>query len=79
VPPEALDTLAESLAGTFPGCEDAPTLRDCVGGTGFGDVSYTTRAAATIDLIVGFGHTIYPVDFRTAAQLERDRADNAAD
>jgi alkylmercury lyase len=24
VPPDALDTLAESLAGTFPGCEDAP-------------------------------------------------------
>jgi alkylmercury lyase len=24
VPPSALDTLAESLAGTFPGCEDAP-------------------------------------------------------
>jgi hypothetical protein len=47
--------------------------------TGFGDVSYATRATATIDLIVGFGHTIYPVDFRTAAQLERDRADNAAD
>jgi alkylmercury lyase len=24
VPPSELDTLAESLAGTFPGCEDAP-------------------------------------------------------
>jgi alkylmercury lyase len=24
VPPSALDTLAASLAGTFPGCEDAP-------------------------------------------------------
>jgi alkylmercury lyase len=24
VPPSALDTLAESLAATFPGCEDAP-------------------------------------------------------
>jgi alkylmercury lyase len=24
VPPDALDTLAESLAATFPGCEDAP-------------------------------------------------------
>ena len=24
MPPDALDTLAESLAGTFPGCEDAP-------------------------------------------------------
>jgi alkylmercury lyase len=24
VPPDALDVLADSLAGTFPGCEDAP-------------------------------------------------------
>ena len=24
MPPDALDTLAEALAGTFPGCEDAP-------------------------------------------------------
>lgn len=24
MPPSALDTLAESLAGTFPGCDDAP-------------------------------------------------------
>jgi alkylmercury lyase len=27
VPPDALDTLAESLAGTFPGCDDAPLAR----------------------------------------------------
>ncbi|MGH2949767.1 MAG: hypothetical protein ACRDPC_26495 [Solirubrobacteraceae bacterium] len=47
--------------------------------TGFGDVSYTTRATAEIDLLVGFGHTIYPVDFRTAAQLARDREENAAE
>jgi hypothetical protein len=47
--------------------------------TGFGDVPYTTRATADIDLIVGFGHTIYPADFRTGAQLERDRAENAAE
>jgi alkylmercury lyase len=27
VPPSALDTLAESLAGTFPACDDAPLAR----------------------------------------------------
>jgi alkylmercury lyase len=36
VPPRALDTLAEALAGTFPGCEDAPLaralLRELAGG-----------------------------------------------
>jgi hypothetical protein len=47
--------------------------------TGFGDAAYTTRATAEIDLLVGFGHTPLPTDFRTRAQLERDRAKNAAD
>lgn len=47
--------------------------------TGFGDVTYTTRATADVDVIVGFGHTIYPADFRTVSELERDRAENAAD
>lgn len=44
--------------------------------TGFGDVPYTTRATAELHLLVGFGHTIYPTDLRTAAQLARDRAEN---
>jgi len=47
--------------------------------TGFADVPYTTRATVEIDMIVGFGHTPLPADFRTAAQMERDRAENTAD
>lgn len=46
--------------------------------TGFSEIPYTTRATAEIELIVGFGHTPLPADFRTAAQVERDREQNAA-
>jgi hypothetical protein len=42
------------------------------------EIPYTTRATAEIELIVGFGHTPLPADFRTAAQVERDREQNAA-
>lgn len=56
--------------------EPAPLLE--VGNiTGFADVPYGTRATAEIDLIVGFGHTIYPTDYRTKAQLDRDVAATA--
>lgn len=44
--------------------------------TDFSQVPYTTRACAEIELLVGFGHTPYPADLRTAAQLARDRADD---
>jgi hypothetical protein len=44
--------------------------------TGFAEVPYTTRANVEIELPVGFGHTPYPADLRTAAQLARDRAEN---
>jgi hypothetical protein len=52
--------------------EPSPTLP--VGNiSGFADVSYTARADVEIDLLVGFGHTVYPSDYRTKAQMERDR------
>ena len=58
--------------------EPAPLLK--VGNiTGFAEIPYTTRATADVELVVGFGHTPLPVDFRTAAQVERDREQNAAD
>lgn len=39
----------------------------------FADVPYTARADVEIEMLVGFGHTIYPSDYRTMAQIERDR------
>lgn len=44
--------------------------------TGFCDVPYTTRATAEIELLLGFGHTPYPADLRTAAQVTSDRTEN---
>ena len=42
--------------------------------TGFVDVGYDQRADIDLDLLVGFGHTPYPADYRTKAMVERDAA-----
>jgi hypothetical protein len=59
--------------------EEPPPLLNAGNVTGFAEVPYTTRATAEIELIVGFGHTPLPADFRTAAQVERDRKQNISD
>jgi hypothetical protein len=58
--------------------DEPPPLLKTGNITGFAEIPYTTRATAEIELIVGFGHTPLPADFRTAAQVERDREQNAA-
>src|SRR5581483_1092578 len=45
--------------------------------TPFVDVGYDTRADIDAHLLIGFGHTPYPADYRSRAMLERDR--NRAD
>jgi hypothetical protein len=59
--------------------DEPPALLKAGNITGFAEIPYTTRATAEIELIVGFGHTPLPADIRTAAQVERDREQNAAD
>jgi hypothetical protein len=59
--------------------DEPPALLKAGNITGFAEIPYTTRATAEIELIVGFGHTPLPADFRTAEQVERDREQNAAD
>jgi hypothetical protein len=59
--------------------DEPPRLLEAGNITGFAEIPYTTRATAEVELIVGFGHTPLPADFRTAAQVERDRQQNAAD
>ena len=50
--------------------EPPPLLR--VGNvTGLADIPYATRATLDVEVLVGFGHTPLPTDFRTAAQVER--------
>lgn len=42
------------------------------------DVGYNQTADLEMDLLVGFGHTPYPADYRTRAMVERDRQRNEA-
>ena len=41
--------------------------------TGMVDVGYNQMADLELDLLIGFGHTPYPADYRTSAMIERDR------
>jgi hypothetical protein len=47
--------------------------------TGCVNVGYDQRADMDNDLLLGFGHTPWPADYRTAAMIERDRALNEAE
>jgi hypothetical protein len=47
--------------------------------TSFVDLTYNNKADIELDLLVGFGHTMYPGDYRTKAMLDRDRATNEAE
>jgi hypothetical protein len=51
-----------------PGALDAGNI------TAFGEVGYHEEAEVVMDVLVGFGHTPYPLDYRTKAALEKDRA-----
>lgn len=44
--------------------------------TSFVDVGYDTRADIEAHLLIGFGHTPYPADYRSRAMLDRDRDDS---
>jgi len=43
--------------------------------SGFADVRYDQRADLEIDVLVGFGHTPYPGDYRSQAAIDSDRDD----
>jgi len=43
------------------------------------DVGYNQTADLELDMLVGFGHTPYPGDYRTRAMVERERALNEAE
>ncbi|MDQ2911240.1 MAG: hypothetical protein M3R39_09530 [Actinomycetota bacterium] len=46
---------------------DTVDITSCV------DVQYDQRADMQLSLLIGFGHTAVPVDYRTSAMIERDR------
>jgi hypothetical protein len=41
--------------------------------TPFADIGYNQMADLDLGMLVGFGHTPYPADYRTKAMVERDR------
>lgn len=46
--------------------------------TSFAGVGYDTLADIRLSMIIGFGHTPYPADYRSTAMMERDRELNEA-
>jgi hypothetical protein len=42
------------------------------------DVRYDQRADMELGLLIGFGHTAFPIDYRTKAMVDRDTAANEA-
>jgi hypothetical protein len=47
--------------------------------THFADFEPTAEANLDLELLVGFGHTPYPADYRTGAAMDRDREINRAE
>jgi hypothetical protein len=45
----------------------------------FADFDFDETAELELQLLVGFGHTMYPLDYRTQAALDRDVAADQAD
>ena len=57
--------------------EDRPAVETaCI--TNFAELGPDQRADVDLLLLVGFGHTPFPLDFRTHAMLARDRAEHEA-
>jgi hypothetical protein len=56
--------------------DSAPDAVPTVDITPMVDVGYDQRADVELELLVGFGHTAVPLDYRTSAMIERDRALN---
>ena len=40
------------------------------------DIEYRQRGDMELQLLVGFGHTAFPCDYRTKAMVERDTKEN---
>jgi hypothetical protein len=58
--------------------DSAPEAVPTVDITPMVDVGYNQRADIELELLVAFGHTAIPIDYRTSAMIERDHAVNEA-
>lgn len=59
--------------------DSEPDAVETVDITSMVDVGYNQRADIELDLLIGFGRTAVPVDYRTSAMIGRDRELNQAD
>lgn len=50
-------------------------IQPCGAISGFADIRYDQRADVEIDVLVGFGHTPYPGDYRSQAAIDSGQAD----
>jgi hypothetical protein len=79
--PPRMDTLVEVAFPPYAyvmTIDSEPEAVESADITSFVDLTYNNKADIDLDLLVGFGHTMYPADYRTKAMLERDRAANEA-
>ena len=79
--PRRLDTLVEVAFPPYAYLMTIDSEPDAVESeeiTSFVDLTYDNKANVELSLLVGFGHTMYPADYRTKAMLERDVAANEA-
>lgn len=58
--------------------DSAPEAIDTANITSFAEVGYSQMADLDMGMLVGFGHTPLPVDYRSTAMIERDRERNIA-
>jgi hypothetical protein len=58
--------------------DSEPDAIDTANITPFVNVGYMQMADLELDMLVGFGHTPLPADYRTEAMIERDRRANEA-
>lgn len=56
--------------------DSEPDLIETVDITLFVDIGYNQQGDIELDMLIGFGHTLYPADYRTSAMIERDRIRN---
>ena len=81
IEPPRLDTLVEVAFPPYAyvmTIDSEPEAVESADITSFADLTYNNKADIRLDLLIGFGHTMYPADYRTKAMLDRDVAANEA-
>ena len=79
--PPRMDTLVEVAFPPYAyvmTIDSEPEAVESADITAFTDLTYKNKADIELSLLIGFGHTIFPADYRTKAMVEKTIADNEA-